>query len=77
MDIKFISLKFMDIKFISLKFISFKFISLKSIDINFIKLKKRLSGKSKLFAYLQKSFYNENVGFTKLMKVLKPRIFRL
>ena len=40
--------------------------------MRFIKFRKRLSGN--LFAYLRKKrFYNENVGFTKLIKVLKPR----
>ena len=33
--------------------------------------------KSNLFAYLQKRFYDGKVGFTKLIKVLKPRIFLL
>ena len=33
--------------------------------------------KSNLFAYIQKSSYDENVGFTKSIKVLKPRIFLL
>ena len=33
--------------------------------------------KTNLFAYLQKSFYDENVGFTKLIKVLKPKTFLL
>ena len=53
----------MDIKFISLKF----------IDIRFIKFKK--TSKWKKVTYLliyEKSFYDGNVGFTKLIKVLKP-----
>ena len=29
--------------------------------------------KKNLFAYLQKRFYDENVDFTKLIKVLKPK----
>ena len=33
--------------------------------------------KNNLFAYLQNGFYDENVGFTKLIKVLKPKIFLL
>ena len=36
--------------------------------------------KGKKVTYLliyEKSFYDENVGFTKLIKVLKPRIFLL
>ena len=31
--------------------------------------------KNNLFAYLQKRFYDENVGFTKLIKVLNPKNF--
>ena len=33
--------------------------------------------KKNLFAYLQKRFYDENVGFTKLIKVLNPKNFLL
>ena len=33
--------------------------------------------KNNLFAYLQKRFYDENVGFTKLIKVLNPKNFLL
>ena len=33
--------------------------------------------KNNLFAYLQKRFYDENVGFTKLIKVLNPKKFLL
>ena len=51
-----------------------RFICLKFIDINCIKFKKHLSGKkvTYLLTY-EKSFYDENIGFTKLIKVLKPR----
>ena len=73
-DIRFISLKFIDIRFISLKFIDIRFINLKFIDIRFIKLKKRLSGKKVTYLLIyEKRFYDGNVGFTKLIKVLKPR----
>ena len=61
----------MDIRLISFKFIDTRFINLKFIDTRFIKLKKRLSGKKKLiFLFTEKSFYDGNVGFTKLIKVL-------
>ena len=48
--------------------------SLKFIDIRFIKFKKRLREKKVTYLLIyEKSFYDKNVGFTKLIKVLKPR----